>query len=231
MCVIAGIGLNCSMNPGFSGYSSHSLSSGTEQNFSYRPRAFANLLNMKNRKNYRTRRLVLRPLRATDHKRWCQAVDSSFPKQNKFDLDKTLPKWKEKKAFLRALRVQRNGAEGDKFYIWNIFLQSTGELIGWVDLSTLIRDPHQMANLGYFIFNQYRGKGYATEAVRRLVKTGFRDLKFHRIEAVIDLDNKASIALAKAAGLYKEGIKKHYWFQNNRWEDQVVFIAVPELFK
>jgi ribosomal-protein-alanine N-acetyltransferase len=50
------------------------------------------------------------------------------------------------------------------------------------------------------------------------------------LEAAIDLDNHASIALARAAKLHDEGIKKHYWFQNNRWQDQRVFIAVPELF-
>jgi len=89
--------------------------------------------------------------------------------------------------------------------------------------------PYQMASLGYLIINIYRGKGYATEAVKKVVKAGLNDLKFHRLEAAIDLDNKASIRLAMAAGLYREGIKKHYWYQNKRWDDQVVFIAVREL--
>jgi ribosomal-protein-alanine N-acetyltransferase len=88
-----------------------------------------------------------------------------------------------------------------------------------------------MANLGYYIINTYRGNGYATEALSAIVPAAFADLKFHRVEAVMDLDNRAGVALARRAGLHREGIKKHYWFQNGKWDDQLIYIATPELYK
>lgn len=103
--------------------------------------------------------------------------------------------------------------------------------MGFMDIKPISRFPHKMADFGYFITNSYRGNGYANEAIRKLVSASFKDLNLQRLEAVIDLDNKASIAVAKKCGLYQEGIRKHYWFQNGRWEDQMIFVATPELFK
>lgn len=183
------------------------------------------------RKTYRTRRLVLRPLRLSDHRRWCAALDQSLPKQDKFDFDNSRPQPRLLSKFREAVRRQERLAERDESHIWNVFLRGSGELIGWMDVSTICRRDYQAANLGYFIFNHHRGRGYGVEAVRCLVQAAFTDLKYHRLEAAMDLDNRASRALAKAAGLYYEGVKKHYWFQHGRWEDQRMYVAVPELFR
>lgn len=109
-------------------------------------------------------------------------------------------------------------------------LKKDGSALGMVNISTIRRHRYEMANVGCMIFPQYRGRGFAPEALSAVIELGFKQLKFHRLEAAIDLDNRASIRTARKAGMYREGIKKHYWHQNGRWEDQVVYIAVPELF-
>ena len=183
------------------------------------------------RKTYRSRRLVIRPLKLADFETWLRSQELAKPSRGKFDAD-SLPLERRTRAnFNKAVRRQQRQARNDSVYVWNVFLKKTGELIGHLDINPIAREPYQMANLGYRILNNYWGQGYATEAVRSLVSHAFKDLSLHRFEAVIDLDNKASIALAKACGLHREGIKKHYWYQNNRWEDQVVYIATPELFR
>lgn len=182
-------------------------------------------------KTYLTKRLTLRQLQLKDYKTWLRSQEICLPKQNKYDL---APNAKSKQSFaVFKKNVKRHSvkAKKDQAYIWNIFLRKTGELIGWIDVSTICRDPYQMANLGYFIINIYRRQGYAKEAVQRIIKAAFSDLKYHRLEAATDLENHPSKALAKACGLKKEGVKKHYWFQNNQWEDQMVFIVTPELLK
>jgi [ribosomal protein S5]-alanine N-acetyltransferase len=180
---------------------------------------------------YQTKRLIIRPLKLTDYSVWLRAHQTAEPKRDKFDSAPAPLKMRSYARFRKNIARQRRHAQADLRYVWNIFLKSTGELAGFMDISTISRDPHQMANIGYYIVNIYRGNGYATEALRKLVTGAFKELKFHRFEAVIDLDNYASLKLAKKAGFYREVIKKHYWFQNGRWEDQVAFIAVPEMFK
>lgn len=44
----------------------------------------------------------------------------------------------------------------------------------------------------------------------------------------INLDNKKSIRLVKAIGMQKEGIKKRYWYENEKWVDHIIYVANPE---
>lgn len=180
---------------------------------------------------YRTKRLELRALTLRDYKAWVKTHEVSKPKQDKFDADPLPVKKRTYAAFQKVVERHRRVAKKDSQYVWNIFLKKTGERIGYMDVATMIREPYQMANVGYFIFNPYRGQGYALEALRKLVAGALKDLKFHRLEIATDVDNRPSIRLAERAGLHREGIKKHYLRENGRWEDLLVFIAVPELFK
>jgi len=182
------------------------------------------------RKIYRTRRLILRPFILSDFSKWKKAHEIAAPAQDKFDLNPLPAERCTKYEFKELLMRQRRNEKADRLYVWNVFLRKTGAYIGRIDIATIIREPYEMANLGYYIINIYCGKGYAKEALKKLIPAGLHDLKFHRLEAIIDTDNFVSIKVAKKVGLYREGIKKHYWFQNKRWEDQVAFIATPELF-
>ena len=178
-----------------------------------------------------SKRLVIRPLRLTDFRTWVAAHDWEGIRTNRFD--GRLPRQAEltREIFREALSKWRSLAREDKVRVWGVFDKTSAELVGRIDVSTIQRRKYAMANIGYLVFPRYRGMGYAPEALRCIIPAAFKDLKYHRIEASIDLDNRSSIQTVKKAGLYREGIKKHYWFQNGRWEDQVVYIATPELFR
>ena len=53
-------------------------------------------------------------------------------------------------------------------------------------------------------------KGLATEAIALVVKFAFGDLELHRIEANIQPQNFASLAVAKKNGFMKEGFSPKY---------------------
>lgn len=180
---------------------------------------------------YKTKRLEIRPLALSDYQAWFEMHDSAEAPRNKFDWKPWPAKKRTRVVFRKAVLRHRRLAKTDTTYVWNIFLRKTGEMIGHFDISTLNRDPSQSANFGYLIINSYRGQGYAQEALEKLVPAAFRDLKFHRLEASVDLDNKASVRFTQRSGFHREGIKKHYWFQNGRWEDQLIFMTTPELWK
>jgi RimJ/RimL family protein N-acetyltransferase len=180
---------------------------------------------------YKTPRLMIRPLRESDYEAWLESQERTGPAVDKFD---TPAKPRERRSlarFKKSVREQERSALKDRRYVWNIFLKTSGELVGFMDLKPISRDPHKLADIGYFITNSYRRNGYGREALRALVKGIFKDLDLRRLEAMIDIDNKASMALARKSGFYREGIRKHCWFQNGRWEDQMIFVATPELFR
>jgi len=101
-------------------------------------------------------------------------------------------------------------------------------MIGGLDFYIYDRGVLQYANFGYFIHNPHWGKGMGSEAALAGLKIAFLHLKLHRLEAAINLKNFRSQKLAKKIGMIKEGIRKHYWYENKKWTDQMIFSLTPE---
>jgi hypothetical protein len=57
--------------------------------------------------------------------------------------------------------------------------------------------------------------------VRALLRAGFEQLGYHRIETVINLDNHSSIAFAQSVGLKKECIRRGFYYENEQWVDHL----------
>lgn len=180
-------------------------------------------------KIYKTKRLEIRPLSLSDYGLWEQACLLPPSKTtNKWDKKPPIP---SKELFKKVIKRHQSQSKADQTYQWGVFEKNSKKLVGMVDIHILERYVVQKANLGYRIFNQYWGQGYGKEAVSKIVIKGLLDLKLNRLEAVIDLENKRSIKLVKSIGLRSEGVRKNYWFQNKKWNDQIVFVADRSHFK
>ena len=66
--------------------------------------------------------------------------------------------------------------------------------------------PDLVAELGYWISSDARGKGIGTTAARLLTNFGFESMGFERVEALVDVENLASKKLLLSAGYSLEGI-------------------------
>lgn len=100
-----------------------------------------------------------------------------------------------------------------------ICLVADGSIIGAISLSQIFRGGFQNAYLGYCIGARYAGQGYMTEAIKLILSHAFKHLKLHRLEANIQPDNAASIALVKRAGFTREGFSRRYLKVCGRWRD------------
>jgi len=105
------------------------------------------------------------------------------------------------------------------------------KLIGRIALTEIARGPAQSANLGYYIDQQYNGKGYATVAVLQCIKKAFHDYKLHRVQAGVMPKNKRSIRVLEKAGFREIGLAKHYININGVWEDHLLFELTEEQLK
>ncbi|GGA28861.1 GNAT family N-acetyltransferase [Psychrobacillus lasiicapitis] len=64
-----------------------------------------------------------------------------------------------------------------------------------------------------------------SEAVRKTVEFGFKELKLHHIEAGVMPHNLESIKVLVNARFHKEGIAKENVRINDKWEDnQIMYI-------
>lgn len=94
---------------------------------------------------------------------------------------------------------KRISASKNNLGYWVTELKETGEIIGWSALKPL--DNTVDIEIGYRFLEEYWGKGYATEASRRLLHYGFHELRLPRIVAVALEDNQASTRVMEKIGL------------------------------
>lgn len=94
-----------------------------------------------------------------------------------------------------------------------------GALLGFFNLSWIIRGPLQSAFLGYGAVAAHAGHGYMTEGMRLTLHHAFADMNLHRIEANIQPGNVPSIALARRCGFRREGYSVRYLRVGGAWRD------------
>ena len=170
-----------------------------------------------------TERLVIRPLKNDDYRNWLSAFENRLPSQYRhdegiMDMSECTEEW-----FTNLVKKHQELALNDIAHVFGIFQKDDGKHLGAVDFSTLARDVFQWGRIGYTIHNQYWQKGYGKEAVKAALHIGFWDLKFHRIEAHINLDNFPSIQLAKSVGMEFECIREGFIYEYGEWTDHLVY--------
>ena len=96
----------------------------------------------------------------------------------------------------------------------------TGEVVGWFVLAPLDDGPE--IELGYRLFPEQWGRGYATEGARALARHAFETIGLDRLVAVTREDNEASIRVLRKIGFVRAGMRHVYG------ADLALFEATPE---
>jgi len=109
---------------------------------------------------------------------------------------------------------------GKKAYTFAIL--ADGEVVGQIVLENPSRGNKTFA-LGYFVGSEYQSKGIATQAVKRIVKFGFEELKLKKIWGDNDSDNPASGRVMEKAGFKLEGKLESHIFKNGTYVDVLIW--------
>lgn len=105
-----------------------------------------------------------------------------------------------------------------------IIERATNRLIGDIGIHFPANDPqHGQAEIGYTLHKDFRGRGYATEALSAVVDYLFNTLGKHRITAHIDPNNPSSIKLIERLGFRKEAHFVEGFFFHEKWVDDLVY--------
>ena len=126
--------------------------------------------------------------------------------------------------FVRYL--DRQDSEATKGFV--ICRIGRGPIVGVANLSQIFYGPLKSAYLGYGLFADFTGRGYATDAVRLMIRYAFTKLKLHRIEANIQPENMASIKLVARLGFSKEGFSPKYLKIGGQWRDHERWALIRE---
>ena len=101
-------------------------------------------------------------------------------------------------------------------------------IVGFFNISQIVRRTLQSAYLGYAAGKPYAGNGYMREGIELVLRRAFTTLRLHRIEANIQPGNRASIALAQGAGFRREGFSPRYLKIGGRWRDHERWALLAE---
>ncbi|MGX1195038.1 GNAT family N-acetyltransferase [Metabacillus sp. SLBN-84] len=175
-----------------------------------------------------TERLIIRPLQKDDYENWLNEFEARHPSLNRHDSGKIDMSECTREWFHQLVDKYQRLALSDTAHVFDIFRKSDGRNIGTVDFSTLARDDFQWGRIGYTMHNQHWKKGYGSEAVKEALSMAFHQLKFHRIEAHINLDNTASIKLAQSAGMAYECTRKGFIYENGEWTDHLIYVKTAD---
>jgi ribosomal-protein-alanine N-acetyltransferase len=158
----------------------------------------------------RESRVALRPLRPADQDEFIAGMRASRRLHGRWLSPPTTPEqfgeWLRRtreEAFVSILPCRR---EDDA-------------IVGYFNISQIIRGHLQSAFLGYGAVAAHAGHGYMTEGLELVLEHAFMDLSLHRLEANIQPDNESSIALVRRCGFVKEGFSERYLKINGRWRD------------
>ncbi|ANF97315.1 GNAT family N-acetyltransferase [Paenibacillus bovis] len=133
----------------------------------------------------------------------------------------------ENRQFLNA--VLRGEDTQDLYLRLAIFSKKTGELIGWCCTGIKSELPSPNREIVYAISKDYRGKGYATQAVQGMIMYLFANTNLPLLNAVALTENTASCQVIRKSGftlqdtIHIEGEEyHHYVLDRQSWAEHIL---------
>ena len=87
---------------------------------------------------------------------------------------------------------------------WAIRLKDTNQFCGAIGFNDYQKE-HNKAELGFWLMPEHWGKGLIQESASSIVNYLFKELKLHRLEAYVEVQNENSSKALKKLGFDFEG--------------------------
>ena len=134
----------------------------------------------------------------------------------------TVKELSDTKQFLehQLLRFQRTQA----LHV-TIFYQN--QIAGVIGFNLLDKD-NNIGHLGYWLGEEYNGKGIMTKSVRELIEVGFDYYSLQRIDVRCAVENNRSRAIPERLNFQQEGIIRRAEKLGDRYVDHIVYGLLTE---
>jgi ribosomal-protein-alanine N-acetyltransferase len=149
-----------------------------------------------------TERMTMRKMLVSDYKDMFEY--SCRPETSRYLLWKPHESPKFSKRYLSYLQGQYRD---ENFYDFALEDKTTKKMIGTCGFTNFDLE-NNAAEVGYVLNPDYWGRGLAPEALKRLMRFGFSELRLHRLVARIIDENTASKRVAEKCGFRHESTHK-----------------------
>lgn len=101
-------------------------------------------------------------------------------------------------------------------------IEYNGQLAGTISCNE-IDWVKQSVIMGYWLGEQFQGKGLVTQSCRAIIDYAFNIWKLNRIEINVASGNLKSRAIPERLGFVQEGVLRQRYYVNGRFEDGVIY--------
>jgi len=108
----------------------------------------------------------------------------------------------------------------------NFAITIKGRVVGGIGLEPRDDVYRKTALLGYWLGEEFWGKGIITEAVKLITKYAFENLDLIRIQAGVLSKNPASMRVLEKAGYVKEGVSRNAVIKGGEVMDEHVYAII-----
>ena len=133
------------------------------------------------------------------------------------DASRTL---EDRKNFIRRALKQFAKNKGFVAGIWH-----EGRLAGVISYNSIDWENRSVA-VGYWLGEEYQGKGLVTAACRALVEHAFGELGLNRVVISCATENEKSCAIPERLGFRREGVQRQAAWLYDRFVDLVSYSAL-----
>lgn len=172
------------------------------------------------------REIVLRPVERGDAAAWQLARQQSAAWLHPWDATSPPGTPSRSKTYARAISEMRRAARNGVSYPFT--LQVDGEFVGQVSVNNIVRGSAQFASLGYWIREEYAGRGIMPRAVAAVIDHCLTTGGLHRIEICIRPENSNSLRVVEKLGLREIGFAPRYLHIDGEWRDHRIFAITAE---
>ena len=166
-----------------------------------------------------TKRLILRDLKKTDCKEL--AEHGNDKDINFFNWYIPFP-FKESDAKRIISERIENFDKKRTIHSFAIVLKQTKRFIGIIEIYGFNKEDCK-AKIGFWLGKKYRGKGYVPEALEKIIKFSFENLKLNKLSAYVIKSNKISINILKKFNFRKVGVQKRDKLFEGKYYDVILF--------
>lgn len=110
----------------------------------------------------------------------------------------------------------------------NFAVVADGQVVGSIGCKTRDDIYRKTIEIGYFIGEPFWNRGYAREAVRKILQYISLELDIIRVEAFTFDDNEASIQVLKSCGFQQESVRRKAVIKNGLLRDEYVWVWFTE---
>ena len=166
-----------------------------------------------------TERLVLRPWREGDEPSLVRHANNrkvSINLRDHFPYPYTM---EDARAWIARCRTAAQPHQ-------NFAIEHAGEAIGGIGLLPMSDVSRFTAEVGYWLGEEYWGRGLATEALRCLTGYAFESLQYERLEAWVFATNPISCKVLEKSGYEHEATLRRSAFKDGRFLDCNLYVRL-----